>query len=556
MMLVKQGRKQEAVAAFREALRLKPGFQPAKTNLQEIEAVPAHEPDEFLDTRGKRFGVRAGAYVIDAVAFYVLTSIATFVVVVCLSVVLSLAGRELYFEESSQCLDLLAGLVLSALYFASFEWLYGASLGKLILRMRVVMESGEQCTLGAALIRAGLRYVDGLFFGIPAYASMKAPLYQRIGDKSAKTMVVDSKDPAIRQRRAGWWFVVAAVLYLALDSIISLLLLVPSARLGSASVHPEVPTPLPAATFPAASPTPVPPVPEAMRQPKPGWTSYLTDGELEDTEATGLAIASDGTVWFSTLTRAVYHFDGEVWTTYTEDDGLASNIVLSATRGPDGALYFATAEGVCRFDGETWTTYTESAHLAGGPGVIAFTSDGTLWYGTASGATRYDGENWITYTTGDGLVANYVLDIVVGSDGALWFGTNGGVSRLDGESWTTYTIVDGLARNRVASATVAPDGALWFGTDGGVSRFDGETWTTYRTVDGLVDNDVAAIVAAGSVLWFGTKRGVSRFDGETWTSYTTADGLAADSIVAIAVDAEGTLWFGTDDGVSRFQPPE
>jgi uncharacterized RDD family membrane protein YckC len=582
MILAQQGRKKEAVGAFREALRLKPDFQPARTNLQEIEAVAAPEIDASLETQGKRFGIRAGAYVIDAIAFFVLTGIATFAVALSVTVVLSLAGREFYFEESSRCLDLLAGLVLSALYFASFEWLYGASLGKLLLGMRVVMESGEPCTPGAALIRAGLRYVDGLFFGIPAYATMKAPLYQRIGDKKARTIVVDSRDPVVRQWRAGWWFLLAATLYLALDSILSLLLLAPSVRLGGATVHPEVPTPIPAATFPPVSPTPPPPVPEAMRQPGPGWTSYLTAGELADTEATGLAIASDGSVWFSTLTGAVYRFDGEAWTPYTEDDGLASHIVLSVDEGPaqpggtGDVLYFATAEGVCQFDGETWTAYPETADLAGGPGMTAVApappgdTSGALWYGTAKGASRFDGESWTTYTTVDGLAANYVLDITVSpapAGSALWFATNGGVSRFDGQTWTTYTTADGLAHDRVASIAVAPappgdaQAVIWFATQGGASRFDGQTWTTYTTADGLAHDDVRAVAVApappggtSDVLWFGTEGGVSRFDGETWTTYTMADGLAADSIVAIAVDAEGTVWFGTDDGVTRYQP--
>jgi uncharacterized RDD family membrane protein YckC len=101
------------------------------------------------------------------------------------------------------------------LYFAVFEWLYGATLGTLLLRMRVIRVSGAPCTLKAALIRSVLRFVDGFFFATPAYATMKAPLQQRIGDKSAHTVVVDAKSPAIREPRYGGWFVVAALLYVA-----------------------------------------------------------------------------------------------------------------------------------------------------------------------------------------------------------------------------------------------------------------------------------------------------------------------------------------------------
>ncbi len=335
---------------------------------------------------------------------------------------------------------------------------------------------------------------------------------------------------------------------------------------------PEMPTPIPVATFQPPAPTPIPPVPEAMGELGPGWSSYMTEGELEENIEPGVtvvggfwadvAVASDGTLWFVTLGGGVVHFDGETWTAYTEDDGLASNIGLSsiAGRGPLGGAgdmqWFATSEGVCRFDGEAWTSYPESAHLSGGPGPLGLGPDGALWYGTASGATRFDGEDWITYTTADGLAANYVLDMVVGPEGAMWFGTLGGVSRFDGETWTSWTTADGLAQNRVASIALAPDGALWFGTEGGVSRFDGETWTTYTTFDGLVSNDVSAVAAAGSVLWFGTSDGVSRFDGETWSTFTTADGLVHDEVNAMQVAPDGAVWFATEGGLSRYMPPE
>ncbi|MGD9050078.1 MAG: LppX_LprAFG lipoprotein, partial [Anaerolineae bacterium] len=333
---------------------------------------------------------------------------------------------------------------------------------------------------------------------------------------------------------------------------------------------PELPTPIPVATFAAAAATPAPPVPEAMGELEPGWSSYMTEGEVENIGSgtlvgslwVDIAVASDGALWFVTLGGGVVHFDGETWTHYTEDDGLNSNIGLSsiAGRGPLGGTgdmqWFATAEGVCRFDGETWTAYPESAHLAGGPGPLALGPDGALWYGTASGATRFDGEDWTTYTTFDGLATNYVLGILEGADGAMWFATNGGVSRFDGDTWTTYTTADGLAHDRIASLALAPDGALWFGTGGGVSRFDGKTWTTYTTADGLVNDDVSAVATAGSVLWFGTSGGVSRFEGETWTSFTTADGLVHDEISAVQIAPDGAVWFATEGGLSRYMPAE
>jgi len=240
--------------------------------------------------------------------------------------------------------------------------------------------------------------------------------------------------------------------------------------------------------------------------------------------------------------------------------------------------------GVSRFDGQTWTTYTTDDGLADNSvESIAVASDGVLWFGTEKGGVScFDGETWTTYTADDGLVDNEVSTIAVAPDGALWFGTygiasqdprfsarlgpeEGGVSRFDGTTWTTYTADDGLAGNWVSAITVAPDGALWFGSAdvwpgtqqrGGVSRFDGETWTTYTEDDGLAAGySVASIaVALDGALWVGTWGGASRFDGETWTTYTTDDGLGGGWVNSIAVAPDGALWFGTTSGVSRYLP--
>jgi uncharacterized RDD family membrane protein YckC len=175
-------------------------------------AEPAHQ------VAGKGFGIRAGAYVIDVVVLWITSIAMSFAIGLVLGIVYIVIGQELVFSEQGvRALDLLIGLITSTLYFITFEWLYGATPGKLILGMRVIMQDGRNCTLGAACIRAVLRYIDGLFFGIPAYFSMKEPLLQRMGDKAAKTVVVSAKDPFIQHTREWWWLILALGIYLGLE---------------------------------------------------------------------------------------------------------------------------------------------------------------------------------------------------------------------------------------------------------------------------------------------------------------------------------------------------
>ncbi len=184
-----------------------------------------------VQVMGKTFGIRAGAYIIDSVIYVVANFAILFLVGMVLGIAFALSGREISVDgQAAQCLGLIVGLVRFPLYFTIFEWLYGATVGKLVLGIRVVKENGEPCDFRAAFIRALLRYIDGLLFGIPAYASMKAPLYQRIGDKSAKTVVVSAKEAIVQQHREWWWFLVAAGLYLTLDTIVTLFLVIAAIR--------------------------------------------------------------------------------------------------------------------------------------------------------------------------------------------------------------------------------------------------------------------------------------------------------------------------------------
>lgn len=87
---------------------------------------------------------------------------------------------------------LLAGGLISLLYFVILEGLTGATVGKKLLKLRVVRESGEACGLRPALIRNILRIVDSLpfFYVLGLILIARSSKNQRIGDKLAKTVVV------------------------------------------------------------------------------------------------------------------------------------------------------------------------------------------------------------------------------------------------------------------------------------------------------------------------------------------------------------------------------
>jgi uncharacterized RDD family membrane protein YckC len=82
-------------------------------------------------------------------------------------------------------------LVVAVAYYVLCEALTGATLGKRMVKIRVVDEGGGHPTLSAAVVRNVLRPVDAFFFYlVGAVFALTSPLGQRLGDRVAHTVVV------------------------------------------------------------------------------------------------------------------------------------------------------------------------------------------------------------------------------------------------------------------------------------------------------------------------------------------------------------------------------
>ena len=306
-------------------------------------------------------------------------------------------------------------------------------------------------------------------------------------------------------------------------------------------------------------------------------------------------------MWFGTGTGTVSQYNGQTWTTFTEEDGLAHNDVKSIFQDRKGFLWFSTKDGLSRYDGQTFTNFTTEDGPAHNDVSLVFQDrEENLWFGTQGGGIcRYNGKIFTTFTVEDGLISNDVLSICQDGKGNLWFGTQGsGVCRYDGKIFTTFNTEDGLGSNRVdamlqdlkgdlwfatwggisryngqtfanvthqeqwifnwvTSALQDRDGHLWFGTLGGVSRYDDGTWTTLTREEGLVSNRAIALLQdQKGHFWFSTgSGGVSRYDGQTFQTLTRQDGLARNEVSAMYEDRDGNVWFATSKGVTRYRPP-
>ena len=98
---------------------------------------------------------------------------------------------------------MLMTMIFSILYFTLLEaWWNGQSLGKKLLRIKVVNEDGSSINLSTSFLRNALRVVDA-FFGylVGAIFIWRSPKKQRLGDRLAGTIVVKKVKAAKKGRK-------------------------------------------------------------------------------------------------------------------------------------------------------------------------------------------------------------------------------------------------------------------------------------------------------------------------------------------------------------------
>ena len=89
----------------------------------------------------------------------------------------------------------------------------------------------------------------------------------------------------------------------------------------------------------------------------------------------------EGNIWIGHYTGA-YKYSDNIWTNYSETDGLISNYVT----------------------------------------CFAVDQQNNMWIGTGSGLSRYDGTGWTNYTTSNGLLDNNIKALACDKDGNIWIG--------------------------------------------------------------------------------------------------------------------------------------
>ena len=253
------------------------------------------------------------------------------------------------------------------------------------------------------------------------------------------------------------------------------------------------------------------------------WTAYTTADGLVNDNIKVITSASNADVWVGTDFGAS-HFDGANWTTYDNTSGLNSNQVKSIDEDPNGGIWIGTNLGVSHFDGANWTSYSSPNLHWSGVNATAFDSNGDKWFASPlGGTTHFDGTTFTPYDTANGLLSQYITDILVDNQDNKWVGTSSGMSVLDATN-TTFT-------QHTRMYIMPPPDTLNPVVDIAMDSH-GRIWTAIY---------VGYLAVGGVAMW----------DGNQWIDFDVSDGLVGPNVKGLAIDSQDNIWVATSTGVSK-----
>ncbi len=242
---------------------------------------------------------------------------------------------------------------------------------------------------------------------------------------------------------------------------------------------------------------------------------------------------------------------------------LSNDVVIAVSRGPDGALWVGTQDGLNRLrdDGSFDRIETQ------GPVIRALFLDrsGTLWIGGYDGLGRWNTVNKRVEPVDIALPSQFVMAIDQRRDGAIVLGIwDGGLVEFSVESLEVTTTT--LSDNKIYTVLVGSDETIWAGTWGGglfARTVDGQVFSFAEGDDAAIESPIVYSLFEDSagLVWVGTNGGGLHYLSPRKQNYRVhyndpgnPDSLPHGKVNEIFRDSQGRLWAGLyGGGLARYE---
>lgn len=320
-------------------------------------------------------------------------------------------------------------------------------------------------------------------------------------------------------------------------------------------------------------------------------SSFTTRNGLTDLGVWAMAEDREGNLWLAS--NGALKLAREGFTTYREDDGLATNPISSIFANQkdevctisssiktkfinqfDGKKFIGVAPNLpnqIKYPGWGWNQITFQDHT------------GEWWVTTGQGLVRFPQVDRIEqlahtlpkavyHALGD-MAVDEVFRLYEDRHGDIWISAySSGKHRISRwerttETFHNYAPGDGLplVEDWLPLTTAFREdraGNLWIGFNGpGLARFHDGRFTVFTTNDGLPAGWIRDLYLdhAGRLWIASSQEGLSRIDDPAaehprFINYRTDSGLASDSVWCITEDEAHRVYVGTSRGVDRLDP--
>jgi signal transduction histidine kinase/ligand-binding sensor domain-containing protein len=312
-------------------------------------------------------------------------------------------------------------------------------------------------------------------------------------------------------------------------------------------------------------------------EPNKRLTQYLhTSWRLQDASAPAgmfsIAQTSEGFLWFSSYSPAIYRFDGVQFVpTFFPYKGGAGNKVFKVLGSRAGGLWAVGSREI---------TYIKDGAIVSDvelDGLSSFQNlsedpDGSLWVVRAaanisdSALCQVANGKVKCFGRAEGVPISPIDTILADGKGGFWLGGQTAlVHWRDGVS-QTYPIEalrSNAGQHGVVSLALGPDGTLWVGmlSEGpgqglGILKEGAVKPFVTPSFDGSKVEVFAMSFDRDGNLWVASRgKGLFRIRGNVVDHYGRADGLSSDTVNFLFEDREGTLWAATSNGIDGFRDP-
>lgn len=301
-----------------------------------------------------------------------------------------------------------------------------------------------------------------------------------------------------------------------------------------------------------------------------GFTTYLLEDGLPQSEVMAMIQDSRGSIWFGTNGGGLARFNGREFTTYTVDDGIPGDLILGLYEDSKGRLWIGSMDSYGYYDGYDFHRFSsvDSSRLTNYVGFIEDPS-GNIW------VVAVDEQNLVRiyhFDQGKGICLNEQVDRLINNpvlghfydpSGILYLTTQNGLYEYDFSSLVRSPLNDRL---ELSDGTIFPNhmgpSGLWIlkiERDGNAHWY---TWNGNQLTEPDLPDDpfwpgaYNVFEEEDGTLWFSNfGQGIARISGDKIHYLNKDMGFPSNAINGFMQDHEKNLWISTrGSGVINYAP--